>query len=715
MAEHWRLKELKIKGFRGFIGLKTFSISEPFAIFCGPQRSGKSSTLVAIEWGIFGDEIAKKVFIEERKDWKIRNENSSVACVEIVLQKQNNTLKIVRSDKTYSGEQNFYFELNNTRDTDEGKLRTILGIQPKDYFSSVHLHQEIIRDIIVETPQTRRDSIDRLLGLSELRNIIDGIKSANISRSLKNVDNKFNQIEVQLNAVITNKEKEIREEKEAGTQRGLTPDDLSEIGAKKKFESIKDKIIDFAKKAGLTVPDIPLALGVSEMQFIVPTITQLLRNLRNELPSLKRQSELLSKQSSLQKMQEDFIDFLGSIKKLKGGRRDIVEGEGDSKKIQRRIKELNSKLNNAKIKRNGISKQGSTIDEAIKYFDEILKTGKKKLPCPVCEKPIDDVAQLQVHLKEIKKELGKDLELVCKDIEEYEKKIPSLENLIEKLDQLGQDIKDSSGQLNKCKLNIETVLGYEIKDTEDPIIVVKNELREIEDELKKINDAVKESNKKLNTIEDQIFDLSQILRVLKLEADIEDLLKIKETEEYEKVENSKEKLEKFAAYVDIIRQKIDKKIQEDAMVKLGEARDSIANIFRKLADRPDYPEIEIDPDSYKIMAVKGNERISALSIFNHGDLNCAGLSIFLGLGTSQRVTHDIGFIILDDPSQSLDDFHKENLINILNSVPDDKQVLISTSESGFRELILNKIIKKKKHYDFDPWSDTKGVQPKEII
>ena len=177
MIDRWILKEITIAGFRGFIEQKTFSISEPFILFDGPQRSGKSSTLVAIEWGLFGDKIAKKeIGIDERKGWEIRNTNADEARVEMVLQKGQDILNIVRSDKKKKGNPNFYFDLNGVQDTDEGKLQAILRIQPKDYFSSVHLHQEIIRALLVETPESRKDSLDRLLGLSELRNIIEGIK-----------------------------------------------------------------------------------------------------------------------------------------------------------------------------------------------------------------------------------------------------------------------------------------------------------------------------------------------------------------------------------------------------------------------------------------------------------------------------------------------------------------------------------------------------------
>jgi len=121
MADLWILKEITIRGFRGFLKPKTFSTSEPFILFDGPQRSGKSSALVAIEWGLFGDEITRKAIgIDERRGWKIRNTNADEARVEMVLQKGQDILKIVRSDKKRKGASRFYFELNGDQDTDEG-------------------------------------------------------------------------------------------------------------------------------------------------------------------------------------------------------------------------------------------------------------------------------------------------------------------------------------------------------------------------------------------------------------------------------------------------------------------------------------------------------------------------------------------------------------------------------------------------------------------
>lgn len=715
MADCWILKQLTITGFRGFVKSKTFLTSEPFILFDGPQRSGKSSTLVAIEWGLFGDEVTKKAIgIDERRGWKIRNTNADEACVEMVLQKGQDILKIFRSDKKRKGTSRFYFELNGDRDTDEGKLRTILGIQPRDYFSSVHLHQEIIRALLTEEPRSRRDSLDRLLGLSELRNVIDGITLARIPEVLKDTDDKFGLIETKLNAVITSKRTDIQKAKETGFQKGLTSKDFSETGAGQMCMAVKTAIVNFANQAGLTIPDLHLARTTGEQQIFVASAKGSLRKLRDEQPNLKRQKELLDKKIQLQELQYAYKGLLVGYQGFEQKIKDIHKTDGDQEKLRSRISnELSPKLEYAKNRRNEIDRRAGTIEEAIKYFEALI-TPIEKQPCPVCEKPIDDVTHLRMHLNELQAILEKDLAPIRKQIKKYKKEIKRLKDLIKSLNDLDEKISNQSQLLMKHRSVTETALGREIKATEDPIVILKGELDKIQEELNKLKTAVKKSNQRLNAVEDNIIKMDQILKVLVLEAEIDDLLKIRETDEYKEVENSKLELEKFADDIDLIRQAVETVLQASAKAKLEAAKESITKMFRTLANRSDFPDLEIDPDSFEILAVKGAEKVPALSIFNVGDLNCAGLSVFLGLGSTQEISHNLGFIILDDPSQSLDSTHEENLVSILNSIPDDKQIFVSTSESDLRDLILTKVVRKKKRYKFDPWSDIEGAQPTEV-
>jgi len=54
-ASHITIDKVTIAGFRGYNSPKTIDLNGKSALFLGPNMSGKSSTLGAIEWCLFDD------------------------------------------------------------------------------------------------------------------------------------------------------------------------------------------------------------------------------------------------------------------------------------------------------------------------------------------------------------------------------------------------------------------------------------------------------------------------------------------------------------------------------------------------------------------------------------------------------------------------------------------------------------------------------------
>lgn len=173
------LKNLKIKGFRGYIQEKEFSFDTPVVLLFGENHRGKSSTLNAIEWCLFGNECTgKNTGIRERIDWEIRNRNlpsKDEVFVELELEAENKmTYKILRKLISKTKDE---LEINlpdgqllkdqNARE----KLAHLLKSSFRDFLTMVYQHQEAIRAILTQEPKERNDAIDRLLGLSDYRNI----------------------------------------------------------------------------------------------------------------------------------------------------------------------------------------------------------------------------------------------------------------------------------------------------------------------------------------------------------------------------------------------------------------------------------------------------------------------------------------------------------------------------------------------------------------
>jgi len=80
-----RLARLSIRNFRGWRE-GVAPLDRPLTVLVGENRRGKSSTVNAIEWCLFGREIEKKKSgIAERADWEVERRGAGSAAVEVAL------------------------------------------------------------------------------------------------------------------------------------------------------------------------------------------------------------------------------------------------------------------------------------------------------------------------------------------------------------------------------------------------------------------------------------------------------------------------------------------------------------------------------------------------------------------------------------------------------------------------------------------------------
>jgi DNA repair exonuclease SbcCD ATPase subunit len=155
-----------------------------------------------------------------------------------------------------------------------------------------------------------------------------------------------------------------------------------------------------------------------------------------------------------------------------------------------------------------------------------------------------------------------------------------------------------------------------------------------------------------------------------------------------------------------------------ARQQLANAETIIDNYFRRLTNHPAIDQLKLnvqsDPrtgrNSYEFIDREGHDLRPVLS---QGDMNALALAIFLGLACAAENAKGFGFLMLDDPSQSLGSEHKARLAEILNEVLEKKAVILSTMDVELRELLSAKITKKNRTYLFAGWTPADGpvIQP----
>jgi DNA repair exonuclease SbcCD ATPase subunit len=84
------------------------------------------------------------------------------------------------------------------------------------------------------------------------------------------------------------------------------------------------------------------------------------------------------------------------------------------------------------------------------------------------------------------------------------------------------------------------------------------------------------------------------------------------------------------------------------------------------------------------------------------------LAIFLGLAAVGAENAVFGFIMLDDPSQSLGSDHKRQLVKVLNDMLSCKRLVVATMDRELRGLLAEGLTRAKTEYSYSPWTQEKG-------
>jgi DNA repair exonuclease SbcCD ATPase subunit len=152
-------------------------------------------------------------------------------------------------------------------------------------------------------------------------------------------------------------------------------------------------------------------------------------------------------------------------------------------------------------------------------------------------------------------------------------------------------------------------------------------------------------------------------------------------------------------------QVIARAVQDVARARAGEAiessRSSTSDYYSTLCDHPYFDKLRIDALEKTVAGVaKNNYVVRAFSTSDGRDtlagsrlstaqMNCVALSIYLAL--AGVLTHNLDFIILDDPSQNLDSKHKRALASVLKKIGLGTQLIVSTEDSELEGFLLDSL------------------------
>jgi DNA repair exonuclease SbcCD ATPase subunit len=585
----------------------------------------------------------------------------------------------------------------------------------RDFSTTVYQHQESIRGIVTQEPRDRNDAIDRLLGLSDYRNLLSGIAGADPKGRQKDIGRKFEAFEEGVKTAVNLVQQQLEQSRREAEDAGVLRTRLTEKTALEIASRVSQDLQNFAEEVGLRPPSVAMPARWQELQAFEKTAREQIKRLRASLPDQKEQNELYQRQTAVTDRITDYENVKRDQDTIGNAIRDLDKNLGGQQRVLQRLGEIDKSLEKLKSKQKEVSGRQQVLVEAVAYLED-SESGEANR-CPVCEGETEGL--LPTLRRKLEKTLQGKLDKIQGDIAAFQAERKSLEKVAREYDKFDKQLTHLLEDKQELAQNVAGLLGRELTQEDDPIALLKAEQSRVARRLKKLEELIGARQERLNEIESEV-DKARCVREVLQQAEKKKIIeKIKESQEYRELNDECDRLAVFVTDVEAIKRAVSEASHEEAGQKLNTARAAIDNYFRQLTRNPAVKEIvlELKEDTrsgrnvYNITDQDGQDLTPILS---QGDLNALALAIFLGLASAGGPTAPLGFVMLDDPSQSMGAEHKRNLAAVLDEVCKTRQLLLATMDTEFRACLDRGLTKAKTEYVFEGWTPSAGPRVRRL-
>ena len=710
---------ISVSGFRGFRQEQRFDLSHPVTELVGPNRGGKSSLLNAIEWALFGDDCAgKQTGIRERVGWVIANRHmtSPQVRVRLELEGPGGTFTIVRSLSKHPRKQAWQESLELTLHdanvlTDSAAVErqaALLQSSFRDFSCAVYQHQEAIRAILTQEPKERNDAIDRLLGLSDHRNLIAALEAADLPGRQRAMAKDFSAFEERVRVCLAARERDLAVLRHQAQEAGLEANQLTGNAALAATKKAARALCGFCAEAALEFDELPLPREWTDLDDFDQATRQSIGQLRGRVPGVAEQENLIKARRQLLGVKVALDENRKVAAGLAAKALDLDRRHAGRQAVDAAIADANEKLRAEQAELRRVNGRAAVVREAMTFLETL---GDEQAACPVCEKPATGLAGT---VKELwSNQLNMLVEGVTFRIDALKQRDAELRSVARQYQELADQAEQCCGQEALLRDQTATLMGERFSENDDPLAAIALELGRFDERLKKLAEAIDQRQKRLDAIERDLGLTRLVYNYLRQQEKKQALDRLQESAEFEKLEAIRDQVAQLVEDQLTIKNAIAHVARDEAATKIASAETTIDDYFRQLSRNPAVGRLRLTVNTDKRTGrnhyeITDDDANDLTPILSQGDLNALALAIFLGLATASSETGPFGFVMLDDPSQSLASEHKEQLARVLNQVARHKRVIVATMDAELHEQLEARLTKNKQLYQFGEWTPEAG-------
>ena len=745
-----KIKKINIQNFRIHKNI-SLDFIEGTNLILGENGTGKTSIFLAIIYCLFGAQALTSYEKGKRKNNLVRRGSSS-GFVELEIENNNEILKIKRyvpSGDAYIARIVNGKEVKIVVGSDNVTkyvLKNFFGVfNINRIINILFIRQRTLGNLILETgKKTFSEKLEEILDLKKYTELYEILKSLlnDIQDRILETRKEIVMKERNINNIL--KGRTIEELENIVNKRKEVENKLKELEILKAKKQSLEKFID----KELLLEEEKIEEEIEFLKESIKKVDEELSNLKKELKYLKIVREDFK--DLLSKNIKELFNLRDTLKRdVEGLDKDKLLLE--LKEIEERLRELSleryfdleNKLKELSGKYKKILNEKVSLESRKDILEKILDIIKnsKDPRCPICNSILEDVNRLYMEKeKELKEILEKIKEksillnkieedlnnkqkefLKIKEHYEYLKRklmvdIPDHKEFVRFVKEYLKDIKEKYEKAilyDKVISAISYIKKKRFENTFQELLNLRKEYeRRLEILVKKIT-KIKEMKKRIAELEEinkklkelGIKDLDKEINKLKEELNklpdigIDALENLKK--ELEELNDLKKYLERIKKYYETL--KIIAKILHSFRFKLRkEIANKLSNYldfwFKRIYIYPDIKEIKIKIVEGKtdyvyeifVRKVVGSKEVEV-------PLSEAGLSggqlvvidLALRLALASFISKNIYFILLDEPTESLDERIRRKLSEILKNLK-DIQIIISTHDEIFKEALSGK-------------------------
>jgi len=672
---------LDIEYFRGFNTAIPIPLDASAVVVSGANGRGKTSLFDAIQWLILGD-IERLQELRYRKEEYIVNRyappgSKARVMAKLRLDSNDNFITVVRTGDSSDS----ILEIEQNGDTIVGEsaqewLREKLGKSKldeesfhKEFLNAGLLQQDVVRRFLSSSPADRHQILAGMLGISTITDFI-----SKLDESAKLINGWVNELKAsqkQIQDSISKVEQQIAEGR-ARIESAPEP---------------RESVTKLKKTTGEYGLEFLLAPYSENLETNIDSFLSRLRECRQLVTKLTEQSEatrvhLQKKPSeSLQELRERTTNLENQIKSERSALQNSESTEARSFEI---LRETRTKADNLR----------QLAVNALPLLTE---------QCPVCEQQIDK-DKVRKRLESVASQMPELLKAE-QDYKQIQDNIQKQKRKLSQLEDEYRNSRDTMAAIEEWQIHLDSLYGelMIVKDGLENIgfVIPATNLTEVNDWLPQLKNWTSEYSNKLSTLETLAGSVAAAQSIVKESAQIKRLTQELEHLQNQKADKSKT-LDKVTRVLTERRLIVEtaKEREIDVVEEIfNELEPVVQDLFSRLAPHPTFRQLTFSHEVYyrkgssipKAIDPLWNLEVNPSITFSSAQANVAAICYFLALAFSSSTT-DFGFVLLDDPLQSMDDVNVLGFSDLCRFLRREKQLIIATHEERLSSLLVRKLI-----------------------